>query len=169
MYVENILDLRTENPIEDKDMFFDEEYQQYVLKKDYPLNRLFLDEGIEQWARTSKQFDKMLLEISDDIYRYIENHTQRASMRTKMFIIKKDELARVALKRAMLAQVRYYLRSGAGAVKDMVGVDIERSRAIKINELRGDRQLSPDAITILNSHPILTYTGQIFKVNIKEV
>ncbi len=168
MYVEELLDLRTENPIEDKDMFFDEEYQQYVLKKDYPLNRLFLDEGIEQWAKTSKQFDKILLEVSDDIYRFIENHTQRASIRTKQFIAKKDEMARIAIKRAMLAQVRYYLRSGAGAVKDMVGVDIERSRVIKINELRGDRQLSPDAITILNSHPVLTYTGGIYKIKIKE-
>lgn len=166
MYTD-LLELREDNPREDNDMYFDKTMQQYILKKDYPLNRLFLDEGIEKWANTSKQFERILWEVSDDIYRYIERHTLRSSLPLKREIIKKDEKSRDVIKSAMLYQVRYYLRSGGGVIKDMHGVDIERSKALALSAIRGDRRLSPDTIDVLDSHPLLTYLGPIDDIRFK--
>lgn len=154
---QNLLDIREDNPKSDNDMFFDKVYEQYVLNPSYPLNRLYLDElTIEEFFKKDKRMEQILLEVSDDVYRYIDRNTKRSSVQLKREIIKKDEEARLTIKRAMLYQVRYYLRSGAGILKDMHGVDVERSRAIALNKIRGERQLSPDAIDILNTHPILT-------------
>lgn len=148
-------------PKEDNELKFDNFLGQYVLKGDSALNRIAVDENIAEWARTSEQYGRILNEVSDDIYRFIESHTSPQDIYAKKQLLNSDPDFVNVVKRAMLAQLRYYLRSGGGAVKDMHGVDVLQSRAMDLSKIRGDRQLSPDAITLLSNHPLALYVGPI--------
>jgi len=101
-------------PYEDDAMFYDMSLRQYVLKQNYVLNNLYLDEHIETELRSNNRFGRLLYEASDDIYRYIYRYTLLNQIELKRFILAKKQTSRDALKRAMLYQVRYYLRSGGG-------------------------------------------------------
>jgi len=148
-------------PKDDHEIYYDDILNQYVLKRDTALNRLALDDDLIEWAKTSNQYERILHEVSDDIYAYIGRYTLPRSRKTKMYLLHKDPDFRDAIKRAMLSQVRYYLRSGAGFIKDQSGVDTIQSRAIALTKLRGDRELSPRAIDDINTHPLALYRGML--------
>jgi len=137
-------------PYEDEAMQYDMGLRQYVLKQNYVLNNLYLDEHIETELRSNNRFERLLYEVSDDIYRYIYRYTLKNQIEIKRYILAKKEEIRDLLKRAMLYQVRYYIRSGGGLLKDMPGVDLERSRTIDIDHLRGERSIASQSIDILS-------------------
>ena len=149
-------------PYEDDAMFYDMSLRQYVLKQNYVLNNLYLDEHIETELRSNNRFGRLLYEASDDIYRYIYRYTLLNQIELKRFILAKKQTSRDALKRAMLYQVRYYLRSGGGLLKDQVGIDLERSRMINIDELRGGRSIASQSIDVLSEVPEILYAGVLY-------
>ena len=149
-------------PYEDDAMFYDMSLRQYVLKQNYVLNNLYLDEHIETELRSNNRFGRLLYEASDDIYRYIYRYTLLNQIELKRFILAKKQTSRDALKRAMLYQVRYYLRSGGGLLKDRVGIDLERSRMINIDELRGGRSIASQSIDVLSEVPEILYAGVLY-------
>ncbi len=57
-----------------------------------------------------------------------------------------------------MAQTRYAIKSGANLLGDMHGVNIERSKAININQLRGAIEISSQAQKMLTQTGLL-YTG----------
>ena len=149
-------------PFDDQDMFYDKDLRQYVLKENYVLNNLYLDEHIETELRSNKRFKRLLVEVSDDIYRYIYRYTFKNQISYKRFLLAKRDDIRKVLKRAMLFQTRYYLRSGGGLLKDMPGVDLERSRLIGLDRLRGEGSIASQAIDILSEIPDILYSGVIY-------
>lgn len=149
-------------PYEDEAMYYDMGLRQYVLKQNYVLNNLYLDEHIETELRSNNRFDRLLYEVSDDIYRYIYRYTLKNQVEIKRYILAKKEEIRDLIKRAMLYQVRYYIRSGGGLLKDMPGVDLERSRVIDINHLRGERSIATQSIDILSEVPEVLYAGVLY-------
>lgn len=149
-------------PYEDEAMYYDMGLRQYVLKQNYVLNNLYLDEHIETELRSNNRFDRLLYEVSDDIYRYIYRYTLKNQVEIKRYILAKKEEIRDLMKRAMLYQVRYYIRSGGGLLKDMPGVDLERSRVIDINHLRGERSIATQSIDILSEVPEVLYAGVLY-------
>lgn len=149
-------------PYEDESMFYDMGLRQYVLKQNYVLNNLYLDEHIETELRSNNRFERLLYEVSDDIYRYIYRYTLKNQIEIKRYILSKKENVRDLLKRAMLYQVRYYIRSGGGLLKDMPGVDLERSRVIDIDHLRGERSIASQSIDILSESPEILYAGVLY-------
>lgn len=148
-------------PFEDNDMFYDANLRQYVLKKNYALNNIYLDEHIEVELRSNKRFERLLYEVSDDIYRYIYRYTLKQSIPFKRFLLAKREDIRDVLKRAMLYQLRYYIRSGGGLLKDMPGVDLERSRVIDLDRLRGEGAIASQTIDILHEIPEILFSGRL--------
>jgi hypothetical protein len=150
-------------PFDDNDMFYDLSLRQYILKENYVLNNLYLDEHIETELKSNKRFKRLLAEVSDDIYRYIYRYTLRSEIPYKRFLLAKRPDVREAVKRAMLFQTRYYLRSGGGLLKDMPGVDLERSRLIDLDRLRGEGSIASQAIGILSEIPEILYAGVIYR------
>ena len=149
-------------PYEDEAMKYDMGLRQYVLKQNYVLNNLYLDEHIETELRSNNRFERLLYEVSDDIYRYIYRYTLKNQIEIKRYLLAKKEEIRDLLKRAMLYQVRYYIRSGGGLLKDMPGVDLERSRVIDIDHLRGERSIASQSIDILSEVPEVLYAGVLY-------
>ena len=149
-------------PYDDNNMFYDKSIRQYVLEKNYALNNIYLDEHIEVELRSNKRFERLLYEVSDDIYRYIYRYTLKQSIPFKRHFLAKSEEAREALKRAMLYQLRYYIRSGGGLLKDQPGVDLERSRVIDLDRLRGEAAIASHTIDILHEVPEILYSGRLF-------
>lgn len=149
-------------PYEDESMRYDEGLRQYVLKQNYVLNNLYLDEHIETELRSNTRFERLLYEVSDDIYRYIFRYTLKNQIEIKRFLLAKKDDIRDILKRAMLYQVRYYIRSGGGLLKDMPGVDLERSRVINMDDLRGERSIASQSIDVLSEVPEILYAGVLY-------
>lgn len=149
-------------PYEDESMFYDMGLRQYVLKQNYVLNNLYLDEHIETELRSNNRFERLLYEVSDDIYRYIYRYTLKNQIEIKRYLLAKKDEIRDLIKRAMLYQVRYYIRSGGGLLKDMPGVDLERSRVIDIDHLRGERSISSQSIDVLSEVPEVLYAGVLY-------
>ena len=150
-------------PYEDEAMKYDMGLRQYVLKQNYVLNNLYLDEHIETELRSNNRFERLLYEVSDDIYRYIYRYTLKNQIEIKRYLLAKKEEIRDLLKRAMLYQVRYYIRSGGGLLKDMPGVDIERSRMIDLDRLRGEGSIASQAIDALSEVPDILYAGVLYQ------
>ena len=155
-------------PFDDKDMFYDKNIRQYVLNPTYVLNTIFLDKHVEVELRSNNRFKRLLYEVSDDIYRFIYRYTVKHQIPVKRYLLAKREEIRDVLKRAMLYQIRYYLRSGGGLLKDMTGVDLERSRTIDINRLRGEGKVASDTIDILHEIPEILYSGRLY-LNIRDL
>jgi hypothetical protein len=149
-------------PFDDNDMFYDKGIRQYVLKKNYALNNIYLEEHIEVELRSNKRFERLLYEVSDDVYRYIYRYTLKQSIPFKRYLLAKREDIRDVLKRAMLYQLRYYIRSGGGLLKDMPGVDLERSRVIDLDRLRGEAAMATHTIDILHEIPEILFNGRLY-------
>ena len=138
-----------ELPYDDNDMYYDEFREQYVLKKDFVLNNIYLDEGVEELLRTNERMSKLFIEVSDDVYRYIYRNSRRSEVANKKYLLTYEEGLRKIIKLAMLYQIRYYLRSGGGALKDQHGVDVAKSKVAEINRLRGEGMMSPHTLDVL--------------------
>jgi len=149
-------------PFDDKEMKFDEGWNQYILTKDYVLNHAMVDEEQESYFRRMKNFDRMLRRASDDIYRYVYRHSRRNAIPVKQYMMNEDETIRPFVKRAMLAQMEYYMTMAAPLVKMTHGLDFERMRFHPLEELRGARAISPDAEDILHEAPYLMYSGHMW-------
>ena len=149
-------------PYDDLDMKYDMNLRQYILEPNYVLNNLYLEEHVETELGSNERFNRLLREVSDDIYRYIYRYTLKNQIEIKRYILAKKEEVRDIIKRAMLYQVRYYLRSGGGLLKDMPGVDLERSRLIDLDRLRGEGHISSQAIDTLSEVPDILYAGVMY-------
>ncbi len=147
-------------PYNDDDMKYDISRQQYILTKDCLLNNLFLDESIERDLQTSTKVNQFLIEVSDDIYRFIYTQTLLSQIPIKRYLLAKREDFRNVIKRAMLAQARYGLRSGGMAIKDQHGMDFERIKFFELQDLRGQVRLAPQAVEFLSEAGLL-YSGRI--------
>lgn len=149
-----------EYPYSDNHMKFDTDRQQYVLTKDYVLNNIYLDEQIETELENSNKFNQLLREVSDDVYLYIMRFTRQDMKQVKKYMLAKSPQYRDVVKRALLYQTRYALRSGAIVLKDMHGVDIEKTRSISLEQIRGDVSISEQARQVLLDAGLL-YTGRL--------
>lgn len=154
-------------PFNDENMKYDFSKQQYILTKDCVLNNLYLNEQIEVFLQTSNKVHQFLEEISDDVYLFIYRYTRKDMRSIRKYLLAKREDYREVIKRAMLYQARYALRSGAIALKDMHGVDIEKTRALGLESIRGDVMIAEHARQVLLDAGLL-YTGNL-RVRIKDL
>lgn len=143
-------------PINDKDMIFDESINKYVITYTGVESRLFIDENILNLFSGDDTFEKFSQEMSEDIYLYVLRHKFVAQRKYWLAEMNENEEYRPFIKNALLAQIRYAVRSGGNLLKDMHGIDIERARFIDINRMRGDIGISPNAIEELKNGGLLS-------------
>lgn len=139
-------------------MEYNNGWGQFILDKDYPYEVLVVD-NLDVFFGSRNNYLKRLLEVSDDIYHYVNNSTRSNLIERKWERIHDDTKALQALKRAMVYQLRYYITSGGGAIKDQTGMDIHKNRVVDISKLRNERSIAPAAISELKKVPYIMYRG----------
>lgn len=152
-------------PLDDKYMVYDLNIRRYKLTQDGFKMGTGVDLGEE--LNNAEAVNAFLLEITDDVYEFIGAYSTIQAFKYKIFTIAKDPTIREDFKRALIAQGRYALRSSANLLKDMHGVNIEKSKALDLNNLRGHVGISPITINILQRLGLL-YQGFEYNFNFDE-
>lgn len=147
-------------PYDDKDMVYDEDLGQYVLTTTGVINGIFLDDNVLTSFQNMSNARLFLNEISEDIYRFVLDHKFVNERDVFKHLMNTNPNYRQSIKQALLYQVRYAFRSAGHALKDMHGVDIERSRLIKLNNLRGEVGISPSSVNKLTTAGLLSTSGE---------
>ncbi len=147
-----------EYPYSDEEMVFDEQAEHYRITMDGLLNNIFIDKHIQNQLSDDQQFKALMQEVSEDIYRFIASNTLVGKVHEKMFVVNYYPPFRKPIKRALLYQARYMLRSAGPVLKDMHGVDVERARSANRANMRNSSHIAPAAIEELENAGIL-YSG----------
>jgi len=140
-------------PYNTDNMVYDLDSRQYLLTVS-GVNAL-LGENLAVKIGDEKKAIAFCLEISDMIYNFIYSYTKLAHIDQKRYQIAKDEDLRALFERILVAQMRYAIRSGANLLGDMHGVNIEKSKALNINSLRGQVEISAQALRMLSQSGLL--------------
>lgn len=152
-------------PLNDEYMIYDLDEQRYKLTIDGVNNILGIN--IVELAGSEREADIILDEASQDVYDYISYYSLYNSYKFKVWLIAKDSELREKFKRVLANQIRYYIKSGAGSLKDMHGVHIEKQKALSLNQLRGDVSVSFAVERQLNAMGLL-YTGRLYYTEYSE-
>ena len=83
------------------------------------------------------------------------------SYKYKVWLLAKDDNLRSLFQQVLADQVRYYVRSGAGIVKDQHGVNIEKGKAMDLSSLRGNVRISASSEALLLKSGLL-YAGHMY-------
>jgi hypothetical protein len=145
-------------PLNDDKAYWDKDLRFYVLTKDACND--YLGEDISQYFDNDTKYQQFIEEVSEDILEFIYSHTLNQQIPYRRYIIAKDDSIRDDIIRALLYQLRYAYRSTAHILKDMHGVNIEKGRALGINQLRGNVGIAHNAINVLQRIGLL-YSGTI--------
>lgn len=152
-------------PYNDDYMVYDLDRRMYVLT-DKGVRTLIGEELIELAGNINKA--KIIrYEVSQDVYNYISRYSLRQTYDYKVWLLAKDENLRETFKRVLADQMRYYIRSGAGLLKDMHGVQIEKSRSLDLSKIRGRALISQSAETLLLDSGLL-YVGRLYYSDFSE-
>lgn len=100
-------------------------------------------------------------EVSEDVYNFISMYSLVQSYKVKQWYIAKKEVYRDEFKRILADQFRYYITSGAGTLKDMHGVAIEKGKAMDLMDLRGKALVSFSVEAKLRQNGLL-YLGRLY-------
>ena len=147
------------SPYNDDYMVYDLDRQLYLLT-DKGVKVLVGEELVELAGNINKA-EIVRYEVSQDIYNYISRYSLRETDKYKKWLIAKDPELREIIKRVLADQMRYYIRSGAGLLKDMHGIQIEKSRALDLSQIRGKALISPSSETLLLNSGLL-YVGRLY-------
>jgi hypothetical protein len=151
-------------PYNDDEMVYDIDRQMYILTN-VGVNRL-IGVNLIEIAGSETQANLIRYEVSQDVYNYIRGVTRLGQMNYKIYQIAKDENTRQDFKLVLVEQMRYYIRSGAGLLKDQHGVNIEKGKSINLNSLRGQVLISRGAEMLLYQLGLL-FSGYMYNYNIE--
>lgn len=139
----------------DDEMYFDETIGKYVITYDAVERNLHIDKSVLDYFNANSEFQQFAKEMSEDIYRHILMHKFVFDRKYWLEEINTNEMYRPYIKRALLYQLRYAIRSGGNLLKDMHGIDLERARFVDMQRLRGDVGISPSSIEELKTGGLL--------------
>lgn len=152
-------------PYNDDYLVYDLDRRMYVIT-DKAVDDL-IGERLEVLAGSKVKADLIRYEVSEDIYTYIAMYSLYSSFKYKKWLLAKDDSLRDMFLRVLVNQMRYYIRSGAGLLKDMHGVQVEKSRAMTLDQLRGNVLVSANVEQMLKQSGLL-YTGQMYYSDFSE-
>lgn len=148
-------------PTDTDNMKYNFDLHKYVLTIDGVKN--LLNEDLVEWLQKDEfEANIYLEEISEDVYGYIYDNSLVQTVPIKEYLLAKYISLREVIERALVAQVRYDMRSGGGLLKDQHGVSIEKVVALENNILM-DRSISTRTKRILSQSGIL-YRGTMYLV-----
>lgn len=120
-----------------------------------------LGEDLISLAGNEQKAEVIRYEVSQDVMNYISRYSLNSAYKYKVWLLAKDENLRNLIKRVLLDQMRYYIRSGAGLIKDMHGIDISKGKVMNLQSMRGNVLVSASVEQqLLNSG--LLYTGRMY-------
>jgi hypothetical protein len=140
-------------PYNDDDMVYDLDSRQYLLT--IKGVKSLLGFNLETLVGTPQLALSFCLQNSDIIYNHIYSYSQLQAIGYRRYCIAKDGDLRYMFKRILSAQMRYLITSGANLLGDMHGVNIEKSKALSLNQLRGDVEISSQALKMLSQTGLL--------------
>lgn len=146
----------TTYPYNDENLTYDYDAHQYILTYQGVINGL--GEDLYQYNMDATTASKFLERISKQVYRYIYQYAKVSTTRWVEYRLAKEEELREVIYQAIIGQVEYYLASAGPLIALQTGVSIEKSKAIPLEELRGNRKIAESTEMILLNSGIL-YTG----------
>jgi len=152
-------------PYNDENMVYDLDSRQYLLTISGV--KTLTGFNLSDLLGTSELAKIFCSEISDIVYNFIYSYCRINQIGIRRYSIAKDDNLREIFKRILTAQTRYAIRSGANLLGDMHGVNIEKSKSLDINKLRGSIEISSQALKMLNQSGLL-YTGYQYIYDIDE-
>ena len=120
-----------------------------------------IGENLTTLAGNEKKAELIRYEVSQDIMNFISMYSLSTSYKYKVWTLAKDENKRTKLLQVLLDQLRYYIRSGAGLIKDMTGIDISKGKAMDLSNIRGNVLVSASVEQLLKQMGML-YTGVLY-------
>lgn len=152
-------------PYNDDDMVYDLSLRQYKLTVNGVKDILGYD--LEVDMKNIEKAKYFMNEISDMVYNHIYSYSNVSQVDIKRYQIAKDGDLREIFKRILVAQTRYAIRSGANLLGDMHGVNIERGKALGVEKLRGNIEISSQAQKMLSRTGLL-FVGRQYYPTIEE-
>ena len=152
-------------PFNDENMVYDLDSRQYLLTVSGVKN--LTGYNLEVLLGTAELANIFSLEISEIVYNFIYSHCRLNQISLRRYVIAKDEDLRDIFRRILTSQMRYAIRSGSNLLGDMHGINIEKSKALDINSLRGSVEISSQALKMLNQTGLL-YSGYQYVYDFSE-
>ena len=146
-------------PYNDEYMVYDLDRHMYILTEKGVKD--LVGQDLLTLAENQIQADLIRYEVSQDIYNYISRYSLLSVNNYKVWLIAKDSDLRESFKRVLADQMRYYIRSGAGLIKDMHGIQIEKGKALNLSNLRNQVLISQSAEQLLMQSGLL-YVGRMY-------
>lgn len=140
---------QTTMPLSNETMIYDFNKHRYILTPKCVLDEL--NENLYERLNTKGSANVentaqvILDQISMQVYNFIYNHTAQRLYLQK--VLAKSPTARETIKEAMKQQVLYFLINGQ--IDKYAGVDLRRGTVIPLSELRGERSIDAQTISIL--------------------
>lgn len=152
-------------PYNDEYLKYDKDREMYIIQ-DKAVDDL-VGENLITLAGNEIKAKLIRYEVSQDIMNFISMNSLYTSYRYKVWLLAKDGDLRNLLLRVLADQMRYYIRSGAGLLKDMTGVDISKGKAMDLASLRGNVLVSASVEQLLKQMGML-YTGNMYYSEFEE-
>lgn len=146
-------------PYNDDYMVYDLDRQLYVITEKGVLD--LVGENLIEICGSKIEADLTRYEVSQDVYNYISSYSLFSSFKYKKWLIAKDSNLRDLFLRVLADQMRYYIRSGAGLLKDMHGIQIEKGKSLNLMNLRNQVLVSASVDMLLSKSGLL-YTGKMY-------
>lgn len=146
-------------PYNDTQMVYDLERRMYLLT-DVGVRQL-LGEDLITLAGSKEKAEIIRYETSQDVLNFIARYSHFSSYKVKLWLIATDSTLRETFKRILADQLRYYISSGAGSLKDMHGINIANGKVIPLSNLRNDVLVSASVHSMLSISGLL-HTGKLY-------
>lgn len=143
-------------PFNDDNLVYDFDSHQYIITYNGVLNGL--GEDLYQYNMDVPTAAKFLERTSKQVYRFIYQYVKFSATRWVEYRLAKEDELRQVIYEAILGQVEYYLASAGPLVALQTGLSVENTKAIPLEDLRGNRKIAESTEMILLNSGIL-YSG----------
>jgi hypothetical protein len=147
-------------PYSDKDMVYDYDKHRYILTEECVLRECRINLAAElrptQSNNPADEVNAFLDEVSFEVYNFVFSHA--FSKDVAEYRCAKNPGLRTPIKEAMLKQVRYKYVNGA--IGDEAGINFQNGTAMRLDDIRGERTMSPYTVSILTNAGLL-YRGKM--------
>lgn len=144
-------------PYNDDNARYDIDKRRYILTKTGLINLAGVD--ISKYTDSQQEQEMYLDEFSLDVYDFIYENTLPSSVKYKRFRLAKYEEYRKLILEIIALHARGSLRSGSFLLKDQHGVNIEKGKAIGLENIRGEITISGSAVRAMKRDKNLLYLG----------
>lgn len=150
----------TTYPFDDNEMKYDYDKHRYILTQSGVEERLKInlqkELNLSNSSNPADEVNAFLNDVSLEVYDFVYAHVMNKY--AMEYLIAKKPLLRETIKDAMLEQAKYMYINGS--IANESGIDFTKGTAIPLDEIRGERRISPYAKNLLSTAGLL-YSGRV--------